>query len=305
MALQWRYRIGLGWQPLVATVRAVVQLAVIALVLQGVFEAPWTAVFVIATMLVIASLTAARRLSMLNYGRQAAIIGVVTGGTITTLAIFALQLVSVEVRYVIAISGIVIGNSMSGVTLAGRNFYRACLARRGEIEGWLALGARPQRAYMDVARESVRESLIPNLDQTKSTGLVTLPGAFVGALFGGASPIEAARFQLVVLVGIMFAMTVASLVTTWRLSTSTTVPVSENEEQASAAGSSDGLKESDSNGSDSHETDPRERAREEEKLLAARGRERVTSQDQEQSTDRDGAGDEETGDTGASGSTRT
>ena len=60
----------------------------------------------------------------------------------------------------------------------------------------------------------MRESLIPTLDQTKSTGLVTLPGAFVGALFGGASPAVAAQFQLVVLAGIALTMTVTAIVVT-------------------------------------------------------------------------------------------
>ena len=53
---------------------------------------------------------------------------------------------------------------------------------------------------------------MPALDQTRTTGLVTLPGAFVGALFGGASPLAAARFQLVVLVGLLAAESVATVV---------------------------------------------------------------------------------------------
>jgi putative ABC transport system permease protein len=53
---------------------------------------------------------------------------------------------------------------------------------------------------------------VPALDQTRTTGLVTLPGAFVGALFGGASPLAAARFQLVVLVGLLAAESVAAVV---------------------------------------------------------------------------------------------
>ena len=60
----------------------------------------------------------------------------------------------------------------------------------------------------------MRESLLPTLDQTKSTGLVTLPGAFVGALFGGASPVVAAQFQLVVLAGVALAMTLTGVVVT-------------------------------------------------------------------------------------------
>jgi putative ABC transport system permease protein len=126
---------------------------------------------------------------------------------------------------VVAVAGIVIGNAMTAATLAGRTFSRQVLARRDEVEAWLALGATPRVAHADVARESARESLLPTLDQTRATGLVTLPGAFVGALFGGASPAVAAQFQLVVLAAIMLAMTVTSLVVTRLAATEPTVPL--------------------------------------------------------------------------------
>src|SRR4029077_3097727 len=99
-------------------------------------------------------------------------------------------------------------------TLTGRNFARDSHQRRDEIEGWLALGATPSVDHLDIGRVATREALLPNLDQTKSTGLVTLPGAFVGALFGGASPVEAAQFQLVVLAGVALAMTLTGVVVT-------------------------------------------------------------------------------------------
>ena len=114
----------------------------------------------------------------------------------------------------VATGGIVIGNAMSAATLSGRNFLRSARARASEVEAWFSLGATPAAAHRDIAREAVRESLIPTLDQSKSTGLVTLPGAFVGALFGGASPADAAKFQLVVLAGIALAMTVTAIVVT-------------------------------------------------------------------------------------------
>ena len=74
--------------------------------------------------------------------------------------------------------------------------------------------ALPGEAHEEAGHEAVREALLATLDQSKSTGLVTLPGAFVGALFGGASPVEAAQFQLVVLAGVAFAMTVTGVVVT-------------------------------------------------------------------------------------------
>ena len=205
-------RLGLGWFPLVVVVRATVQLSVIALLLRGILAVPWTVAAFIVLMLTTASWTSGRRLRELWHGRRIAVAGVLSGAGIALVLIFALQLVDLDVRDLVAVAGIVIGNSMSAATLTGRNFRRTAYARRDEVEGWLSLGATPAQAHEEIGRESVRESLLPTLDQTKSTGLVTLPGAFVGALFGGASPLEAAQFQLVVLAGIALAMMVTGVV---------------------------------------------------------------------------------------------
>lgn len=206
--------VGLGLFPLWAILRAVVQLTVVALLLRGILTTPWTVVLFVLLMLSTASWTAVRRLDRLWHGRRAAVLGVLAGATITLVAVFTLQLVDLGARYLIAVAGIIIGNAMSAATLSGRNFLRAAMARGDEIEAWLSLGATPARAHQEVGQEAVRESLLPTLDQTKSTGLVTLPGAFVGALFGGASPAEAAQLQLVVLAGIALAMTITSVVVT-------------------------------------------------------------------------------------------
>ena len=73
------------------------------------------------------------------------------------------------------------------------------------MEGWLALGATPRQSTAALAKQAIYSALIPTTDQTRTTGLVTLPGAFVGAIFGGVSPLEAGRFQIVVLAAIMAA----------------------------------------------------------------------------------------------------
>jgi putative ABC transport system permease protein len=207
-------RVGLGWFPLVVVVRAAVQLSVVALLLKGILSAPQTVGAFVVLMLTTASWTSARRTSQLWHGRRIAVAGVLIGAVSALVVIFSLRLVDLEVRNLVAVAGIVIGNAMTAATLSGRNFRRASVARRAEVEGWLALGATSTQAHEEIGQESVRESLLPTLDQTKSTGLVTLPGAFVGALFGGASPVEAARFQLVVLAGVAFAMVLTGLVVT-------------------------------------------------------------------------------------------
>jgi putative ABC transport system permease protein len=207
-------RVGLGWFPLVVVVRAAVQLTVLALLLKGILAVPWTVAAFVLLMLTTASWTSARRIRELWHGRRIAVAGVLSGAAVALAVIFGLRLVALDVRDLVAVAGIVIGNSMSAATLAGRNFRRSSGARRSEIEAWLSLGATPSVAHEEIGHEAVRESLLPTLDQTKSTGLVTLPGAFVGALFGGASPIQAAQFQLVVLAGVALAMTLTGVVVT-------------------------------------------------------------------------------------------
>ncbi len=207
-------RVGLGWFPMVVVVRAAVQLSVVALLLRGILAVPWTVAAFVVLMLTTASWTSGRRIQELWHGRRIAVAGVLAGATSALVVIFGLRLVHLDVRDLVAVAGIVIGNAMSAATLAGRNFNRTSKARRDEVEAWLSLGATPPRAHEEIGHESVRESLLPTLDQTKSTGLVTLPGAFVGALFGGASPIVAAQFQLVVLAGVAFAMTLTGIVVT-------------------------------------------------------------------------------------------
>lgn len=217
-------RIPLGLAPFVAIVRAALQLGVVAALLSGVLATGWTVVLFVLLMLSTASWTSASRVRELHRGRLAAVVAVVVGSLVTIVLVFALHLMDWSVRYLVAVAGIVIGAGMSAATLAGRQFATLARERGEEIEGWLALGATPRQAHDDIGRHAVRESLIPNLDQTRNTGLVTLPGAFVGAIVGGASPVGAAKFQLVVLAGIALTMTLSGIVVTRFAGDAPTVP---------------------------------------------------------------------------------
>ena len=123
-----------------------------------------------------------------------------------------LGLIGLDVQQIIAVAGISIGNAMAASTLTARNYLAALRAGVGEVEGWLALGATPPQSTVRLRRDAVREALIPTIDQTRNTGLVTLPGAFVGALFAGLSPVAAGVFQVVVLTAILLAKSVTATV---------------------------------------------------------------------------------------------
>jgi putative ABC transport system permease protein len=133
------------------------------------------------------------------------------GIIVTGAIVFTTGAIALTPRFALAIGGIVIGNSMTIATLAGRRFAEATYDHWEEVEGWLALGATRRESTVTLARNAVYSALIPSTDQTKTTGLVALPGAFVGAIFGGLSPFEAGRFQIVVLASIMAAGSITAV----------------------------------------------------------------------------------------------
>lgn len=197
-----------------ALLRAGLQLTVVAVVLAGALREPWLVAVTLTLMLTAACWTALRRLRRLWQGARTAVVAVCAGAVAGTCGVFGLQLLAVEPRYLLAVGGIVAGNAMTAATLSGRAFLRGAHARRDEVEAAIALGASFVQAHRPVARDAAHDALVPHLDQTRATGLVTLPGAFVGALFAGASPAEAAEFQLVVLAAIGLASTVTAVVVT-------------------------------------------------------------------------------------------
>lgn len=199
------YKVPYRWAPALAILRGTVQLAAISVILSGVISSPVFVALALLIMFAVAATTATRRIgwSWKTLGLVGGSMGL--GIAVTLGVIFATGAVELTPRYALAIGGIIIGNAMTTATLAGRRFSEAVNDHWEEVEGWLALGATPRRSTLELARRAVYSALIPSIDQTKTTGLVTLPGAFVGAIFGGVSPLEAGRFQIVVLAGIMAA----------------------------------------------------------------------------------------------------
>jgi putative ABC transport system permease protein len=209
---------------LTASLRAVLQLAFVAAALRGVFAAPLTSIAVVAVMFTVATWTAARRLPAGRRALAAVMLSCGAGASVVIAIIVALPTLDRNVRNFVAVSGIVLGGTMTAATLAGRHLNEGLRRRRDEIEAWLSIGATPREAVRDVARSAASEALVPALDQTRTVGLVTLPGAFIGALLGGASATEAARFQIVVLVGLLCAETITVVLLTYLLGAPRTLP---------------------------------------------------------------------------------
>jgi putative ABC transport system permease protein len=194
----------------IASVRALVQLAAISLLIVAVLRS-WglTAVF-ITSMLTIAAFTSGGRV-----GRRSPVIALpILGGTVPVLAlVLATGTVPRTPTAVVPIAGILIGGAMTATSLAGRRALETLRTRHGEYEAALALGFSDRDAALELCRTSAAEALVPALDQTRTVGLVTLPGAFVGVLLGGASPVAAGAAQLLVLVGLLAVEMIAAALT--------------------------------------------------------------------------------------------
>ncbi|MDR6972257.1 ABC transporter permease [Leifsonia shinshuensis] len=210
------YRVPHRWAPALAILRGAAQLAIISVILAGVITNPLWVALALLVMFSVAAGTATHRVGW-SRGHAAMMATAMASGVIVSFSVvFLTGAIAFTARYALAIGGIVIGNSMSIATLAGRRFTEGVRDHWDEVEGWLALGATPRQSTLDQARTAVYSALTPSVDQTKTTGLVTLPGAFVGAIFGGVSPLEAGRFQVVVLAAIMAAGAItAVIVSTW------------------------------------------------------------------------------------------
>ena len=198
---------------LIASARAVAQLAVVALVLVAIVESFVLSLLFVASMFAVASWTAGRRMVKTRAAWWAAVpVGV---GAVPVVALLLIAgVVPLEGIAVVPIAGILIGGAMTGTALAGRRALESLTDRHGEYEAGLALGLLSRDAALEICRPAAALGLVPALDQTRTVGLVALPGAFVGTLLGGASPVEAGAVQVLILVALLAVQTLAILATT-------------------------------------------------------------------------------------------
>jgi putative ABC transport system permease protein len=205
-------QLGHGGDDLRAALRACVQLVVVGLLISAVLGSWWLTLGFITLMLSVASLTAGRRLAHEGAWWFAAP-PVVLGAAPVAGALMLSGLIPHQTIAIVPIVGILIGGAMTATTLAGKHALGALRTRHGEYEAALSIGLLPRDSALLIAREDAALALVPGLDQTRTVGLVTLPGAFVGMLLGGASPLQAAAVQLVVLVALLLVQAVAVFVT--------------------------------------------------------------------------------------------
>ncbi len=201
--LAYRLRLGLSRELIVTAVRAVVQLAAVGAAIALVFELEPLAYLFVAVMATTAGMTAGGRLPGLDHARRRALFAIAVPALAATGILLAVGAFAFTPRAAVPTAGILIGGAMAATTLAGRRLWEALGDEADLIEARLCLGDDARSALAPSVRHSIRTGLVPVIDQTRSVGLVALPGTFVGLILGGASPAEAAATQLVVLLALL------------------------------------------------------------------------------------------------------
>ncbi|MFJ6571794.1 ABC transporter permease [Streptomyces sp. NPDC091292] len=197
---------------LVAGARAAAQLAVVSLAIGWVVQHIAATLGFLLLMFAVATRTAGRRVTANRTWWWAVV--PVAGPVVPVVAGLVLAgLLPVRGIAMIPVTGILIGGALTATVLGGRRALDELHARAGEVEACLALGFLERDARLEIIRPAASDALLPGLDQTRTVGLVTLPGAFVGMLLGGASPVMAGAVQLFVLIALMAVQAVAVAVT--------------------------------------------------------------------------------------------
>lgn len=211
VALAWRLGLGLSRELAIAATRAVVQLTAVGAVIVAIFEIPALAFAFVAVMVTTAAFTAGRRISALPNARVWAFASIATPALLVTGFLLAVGAFDFTPRAAVPTAGILIGGAMAATSLTGRRLVEELQSAHAEIETRLCLGDSAREALRPTIRRAIHNGLTPAIDQTRSVGLVTLPGAFVGLLLGGARPAEAASTQLVVLLSLLAVELAASV----------------------------------------------------------------------------------------------
>jgi putative ABC transport system permease protein len=203
------FRLGLGLaRPLaIAGLRMVVQLLLIGLVLRRVFSIDnpaLTLAVVVLMTLVAAREVAARPEQKLRQLGNFTVSAIAVGLSTAMASLFALTTAIrpdpwFDPHYAIPLVGILVGSVLNGASLALDTLLAGVVAERAGIEAQLALAATFNQALRPLRRRAIRRGLLPIINQMSAAGFITLPGTMTGQILAGMDPMEALKYQILLM----------------------------------------------------------------------------------------------------------
>ncbi|MCG6900459.1 MAG: iron export ABC transporter permease subunit FetB [Gammaproteobacteria bacterium] len=205
--LSIRLRSNISQQLVIAALRTAVQLTLIGLVLKLLF-ANATLGWVLL-MALIMLLVAGREVMARQERRFRGWWGYAVGTFSMFLSSFAVTLFALLVilgedpwytpQYAIPLLGMLLGNTMNGIAIAMDRLTQAAWEQRAVIEARLMLGERWEAAISEYRRQAIRSGMIPIINAMAAAGIVSLPGMMTGQILAGAAPVEAVKYQILIM----------------------------------------------------------------------------------------------------------
>ena len=205
--LSIRMRLSLAKQLMVAGLRTTVQLLLIGLILTSLFRhvhLGWLTAIAMVMLLV-----AAHEVMIRQTRRFTGLWGFSVGASSMFISSFSITIFALnaiigikpwyEPQYAIPLLGMLIGNTMTGIAIALDRLTQTSWRQRTVIEARLMLGQDWKEAIGDIQKESIRSGLIPIVNAMAVAGLVSLPGMMTGQILAGSPPLEAVKYQILIM----------------------------------------------------------------------------------------------------------
>ncbi|WP_102347674.1 ABC transporter permease [Bacillus sp. Marseille-P3661] len=212
--LSTAFKLGLGKELIIASIRATIQLMVVGYILKLVFgfQHPFVVMLMLFVMIAVAAKNAAIRGKGLPHIFWKIFITLTIVEVIVQGFLLLFNIVPATAQYIIPISGMIIGNSMIISSLFLNRLKNDLTLRKDEILLILSLGGSVKQSIFPILKQSIRSSLIPTVEGQKTIGLVQLPGMMTGQIIAGADPLQAVRLQLLIVFLILAAASLTAII---------------------------------------------------------------------------------------------
>ncbi len=199
---------------LISSVRMTLQLILTGYILVYLFNtsSPYYTIFILVIMEIFAVYTIIKRSKSKLSPKLKQIIGFsMVIGTVSCLFYFLFIVVHIspwyDARYFIPIAGMLIGNSMTGISLGVSRLMDGMQTQKSLVEGALMLGATPKAASKQIVDNAFDSAILPTINSMVGMGIVFLPGMMTGQILSGTSPITAIEYQIAIMLGILGSVT--------------------------------------------------------------------------------------------------
>ncbi|BAU57784.1 YbbM seven transmembrane helix protein [Halorhodospira halochloris] len=221
--LSWAGRLGVERSLLIAAARTVIQLLLVGLVLETLFA--HATLYWVALMGLIMLLVAGREVMARQKRRFAGFWGFGLGTLAMFLSSFSVAVLALvalvqpqpwyQPQYAIPLLGMLLGNTMNGIALSVDRLTDGAWQQRDVIEAQLALGYTWSEAVEGIRRDATRSGMIPMINAMAAAGIVSLPGMMTGQILSGVPPMEAVKYQILIMFLITVGTGIGTLAAVW------------------------------------------------------------------------------------------